>query len=73
MMPVELKLGILTKRRVGPCVWVNYGGTRRARDIEIYFDGERVSHRSNYDFLNQDFRLDEPLRLGMGWRTFRDG
>ena len=51
-------------------VWVNYGGTRRAEDIEIYFDGERVSHRSNYDFLNQDFRLEEPLRLGMGMADF---
>lgn len=47
-------------------IWVNYGGKRRARDIEIYFDGELVSRKANYDFLNQNFRSDEPLRLGMG-------
>ena len=51
-------------------VWVNYGGKRRARDIEIYLDGELVSHKANYDFLNQNFRSDEPLRLGMGMVDF---
>ena len=51
-------------------IWVNYGGTRRAKDIGIYFNGELVAHRANYDFLNQNFQLDEPLRLGMGMADF---
>ncbi len=47
-------------------IWVNYGGTRRAKDIDIYLNGEWVPHKINYDFLNQNFSSDEPMRIGKG-------
>lgn len=47
-------------------IWVNYGGTRRAKDIGIYLNGEWVPHKINYDFLNQNFSSDEPMRIGKG-------
>lgn len=51
-------------------LWVSYGGTRRAADIRFYVNGESVPHRSNYDFLNQNFDSDEPLRIGRGISDF---
>ncbi len=47
-------------------LFVSYGGTRRAKDIHVYVNGEGVAHKANYDFLNQDFSSDEPLRIGKG-------
>ena len=47
-------------------LFVSYGGTRRAKDIHLYLNGERVAHKVNYDFLNQDFNSEEPLRIGQG-------
>lgn len=47
-------------------LFVSYGGTRRAKDIHLYVNGERVRHKANYDFLNQDFDSEEPLRIGNG-------
>ena len=52
-------------------LWVNYGGTRKAKDIHFYVNGQRMPHRANYDFLNQNFSSDEPLRIGRGMTDFK--
>jgi len=51
-------------------VWVTYGGTRRAKDIRIFINGFEVEHQAHYDFLNQNFSSDEPLRIGKGMTDF---
>lgn len=51
-------------------VWVNYGGTRRAKDIQIYVNGQLMPLRVHYDFLNQNFSSEEPLRIGKGMTDF---
>ena len=47
-------------------LFVTYGGTRRAKDIHLYLNGEKAPLKVNYDFLNQDFVSEEPLRIGWG-------
>jgi hypothetical protein len=51
-------------------VMVTYGGTRKAKDIQLYVNGMPVQHRANYDFLNQNFNSEEPLRIGSGMADF---
>ena len=51
-------------------VFVTYGGTRKASDIKLYINGVSVPHKANYDFLNQNFDSDEPLRIGSGMVDF---
>jgi hypothetical protein len=51
-------------------VFVTYGGTRKAKDIKLYINGVLVPHKANYDFLNQNFNSDEPLRIGSGMVDF---
>ncbi len=51
-------------------IWVTYGGTRRAKDIRIFVNGVEARHEAHYDFLNQNFSSDEPLRIGKGMTDF---
>ena len=51
-------------------LFVTYGATRKAKDIKLFINGVSVPHQANYDFLNQNFRSDEPLRIGSGMADF---
>ncbi|MFP6769552.1 MAG: DUF1549 domain-containing protein, partial [Planctomycetaceae bacterium] len=45
---------------------VTYDGTRLAKGIQLFLDGRPVPVTVNYDFINQSFQSNEPLRLGGG-------
>ena len=45
---------------------VTYDGTRLAKGIHLFLDGRPVPLTVNYDFINQSFESNEPLRLGGG-------
>ncbi|MCB9923979.1 MAG: DUF1553 domain-containing protein [Planctomycetaceae bacterium] len=47
-------------------VLVTYDGSRVAKGISVYLNGERVPLKVNYDFINQSFAATEPLRIGGG-------
>jgi hypothetical protein len=47
-------------------VLVTYDGTRVAKGISVYVNGERVPLKVNYDFINQTFAATAPLRIGGG-------
>ncbi len=47
-------------------VLVTYDGSRSAKGITIYIDGQPRKSVVNYDFLNQTFANDQPLRIGGG-------
>lgn len=51
-------------------VTVTYDGTRKAAGIRIFVDGEAQDIKVNYDFINQSFAVEEPLRLGRGHSDF---
>jgi len=45
---------------------VTYDGSRLAKGITVYLDGTPVPTKVHYDFLNQSFSSEEPLRIGGG-------
>ncbi len=47
-------------------VAVTYDGTREAKGIQLYVNGERVKLTYLVDDLNQDFASKNPLRIGAG-------
>jgi len=47
-------------------VFVSYDGSREAKGIKIFFDGEIAEIKINLDDLNQSFRNAEPLRIAAG-------
>lgn len=51
-------------------VTMTYDGTRKASGIRIYLDGRPQKLSVNYDFINQSFATEEPLRLGRGHSDF---
>jgi hypothetical protein len=59
-----------TKSTIKPNEWthllVTYDGSRVAKGIAVYLNGERVPLKVNYDFINQTFAAAEPLRIGGG-------
>ena len=59
-----------TKARIEPAQWthvlVTYDGSRVAKGIKVYLNGRFVPLTVNYDFINQTFASDEPLRIGAG-------
>ncbi len=44
----------------------SYDGTRLAGGVKVYLNGAPVRLRVNLDDLNQNFAVDEPLRIGAG-------
>jgi len=63
-----------TKSAVHAAQWqhvaVTYDGSRRAKGISVYVDGQRQELKVHHDFLNQTFANDQPLRLGGGRSNF---
>ena len=59
-----------TERRLTPGSWhhvaATYDGSRLAKGVTIAIDGEIQTIVPQYDFLNQSFVSDEPLRIGGG-------
>ncbi|MDA1053053.1 MAG: DUF1553 domain-containing protein [Planctomycetota bacterium] len=59
-----------TESTIEPNKWthllVTYDGSRVAKGISVYVNGERVPMKVNYDFINQTFAATEPLRIGGG-------
>jgi len=59
-----------TESTITPNEWthllVTYDGSRVAKGISLYLNGERVPLKVNYDFINQTFAATEPLRIGGG-------
>jgi hypothetical protein len=47
-------------------VAVTYDGSRVAKGIKIYIDGELQGLKVNLDDINQSFKLKEPFRIGAG-------
>ncbi len=47
-------------------VFVTYDGSREAKGIKVYLDGNLVRVKVNLDDLNQNFFTKEPLRIGAG-------
>ncbi len=47
-------------------VAVTYDGTREAKGVSIYIDGQPRPTRVLLDELNQSFETKEPLRIGAG-------
>jgi hypothetical protein len=45
-------------------VAVTYDGSRYAEGVKIYVDGIARELKVNLDYMNQDFRVKEPLRIG---------
>jgi hypothetical protein len=44
-----------------------YDGSRKASGIKLYVDGRPEDLQVDYDFLNQTFAVNEPLRIGGGF------
>ena len=59
-----------TERTLAPDRWYHvlftYDGSRFADGIKIYVNGKREKLRVVLDALNQNFKTDEPLRIGSG-------
>jgi hypothetical protein len=57
-----------TKAALAPDKWqhvaMTYDGSRTAAGIAVYINGEPQPLNVHYDFLNQSFTNDEPLRIG---------
>lgn len=57
-----------TESRLTPDRWhhvaVTYDGSRLARGVQVYLDGQPAKLRVLLDDLNQSFRSKEPLRIG---------
>jgi hypothetical protein len=57
-----------TESAVAPGRWqhvaMTYDGSRTAQGIAVYLDGVPQPLTVHYDFLNQSFTNDEPLRIG---------
>ncbi|MEO2048850.1 MAG: DUF1553 domain-containing protein [Pirellulales bacterium] len=47
-------------------VAVTYDGTRVAKGITVYINGEQQPLKINLDYINQTFTSSEPLRIGAG-------
>jgi len=47
-------------------VLVTYDGSRVAKGITIYLNGQAVPHKANLDLINQSFASKEPFRIGGG-------
>jgi hypothetical protein len=45
-------------------VAVTYDGSRYAEGVKIYVDGIAQDLKVNLDYMNQDFKVKEPLRIG---------
>jgi len=45
---------------------VTYDGSRYAEGVKIYVDGISRDLKINLDYMNQEFRVKEPLRIGAG-------
>jgi hypothetical protein len=63
-------LRVETERRLTPGRWyhvmMTYDGSREARGIIVYVDGQPEKLKVNLDDLNQTFKTREPLRIGSG-------
>jgi len=66
---VESLAAIPTGRWVHVCA--AYDGSRTAEGIQFYMDGHPVDLKANFDFINQTFAVNEPLRIGHGQANFR--
>ena len=45
---------------------MTYDGSRQARGVSVYVNGQAVQLTTQLDLLNQTFKLKEPLRIGSG-------
>lgn len=52
-------------------ITVTYDGSRVARGIAVWLNGEAAALRVNLDAINQSFEVDQPLRVGTGISGFR--
>src|SRR5262249_48206281 len=63
-------LRVETERRLPADRWqhvfVTYDGSRLARGVTIYVDGRPEKLKSPLDDRNQDFKTNQPLRIGWG-------
>ena len=61
---------VRTKTTVPVRAWthllVTYDGSRSAKGLTVYLNGQPVELEVEYDFLNQTFATKEPLRIGGG-------
>ncbi len=66
-------LRVETKTALEPDHWhhvaVSYDGSRVAKGVRFYVNGQPVKHRVLLDELNQSFASKEPLRIGAGQGT----
>src|SRR5262249_37887967 len=63
-------LRVETVRRIRPGQWhhvaVTYDGTRLAKSVRVFIDGQPEATVTLLDELNQTFANKEPLRIGSG-------
>ncbi|MCH7729751.1 MAG: DUF1549 domain-containing protein, partial [Planctomycetes bacterium] len=50
---------------------VTYDGSRVAKGITVYVNGQPLELKIHHDFLNQTMANDEPLRIGAGHSAFK--
>jgi hypothetical protein len=59
-----------TEEQITPGEWthvlVTYDGSRVANGITVYLNGKAATLKANYDFINQTFAAEAPLRIGAG-------